>query len=63
MSQRTPRSPTLHQANLDTLRDGILRGALPGGGYQLCQEALAKRFDASRVRVRKDAGFLSQAAD
>ncbi|WP_281355508.1 hypothetical protein [Pandoraea eparura] len=40
-----------------------MRGALPGGGYQLCQEALAKRFDASRVRVRKDAGFLSQAAD
>ncbi|WP_301233122.1 GntR family transcriptional regulator [Pandoraea cepalis] len=49
---RTPRLQALHEAIRDTLRDEILRGVLPGG-YQLRQEALAERFNASRVPVRE----------
>ncbi|WP_287496774.1 GntR family transcriptional regulator [Pandoraea sp. CB10b_02] len=49
---RTPGPQARHQVIRDTLRDEILSGVLPGG-YQLRQEALAERFQASRVPVRE----------
>ncbi|WP_150669541.1 GntR family transcriptional regulator [Pandoraea anhela] len=49
---RTPGPQALHQAIRDTLRDEILSGVLPGG-FQLRQEALAERFNSSRVPVRE----------
>ncbi|MFC4276626.1 GntR family transcriptional regulator [Achromobacter aloeverae] len=45
-------SQALHQTIRDTLREEILAGALPGG-TQLRQDALAQRFNASRLPVRE----------
>ncbi len=45
-------SQALHQVIRNTLRKEILSGVLPGG-TQLRQDALAQRFEASRIPVRE----------
>lgn len=48
----TVKNKALHQNIRDQLRDEILSGALPAG-TQLRQDALATRFNASRIPVRE----------
>jgi DNA-binding GntR family transcriptional regulator len=49
---RTSAAQALHQTIRNTLRQEILSGVLPGG-HQLRQDALAERFNASRIPVRE----------
>jgi DNA-binding GntR family transcriptional regulator len=52
MATIRPSKQALHQTIRDTLRSEILGGELPGG-TALRQDALAERFQASRIPVRE----------
>lgn len=52
MRSTSDTSQALHQTIRSTLREEILTGVLPGG-TQLRQDALAQRFQASRIPVRE----------